>query len=291
MRFNSRRTWIALAVVVVAAVAFLAFRGRDRAVEYTTTPVGRGDIVDVVGATGTLQAVTTVQVGSQVSGIVDSLDADFNSRVRKNQVIARLETSTFDARLSQAQANLVAARANVEKARATVSDTKQKYERAKELSAEQLLPGLRPRHRAVQLRGRGGRHPRRGGGGGPGRRLRPAGPGRPHAHHHPRAHRRRGGRAQRGRGADGGRLPAGARRSSSSPTTSAACRSTPPSTRPTSGACGRARRSRSTSTPTPTRPSPAAWSRCASSRSPSRTSSPTTRSSPSTIPASGSCPA
>jgi HlyD family secretion protein len=71
---------------------------------------------------------------------VDSLDADFNSRVRKNQVIARLETSTFDARLSQAQANLVAARANVEKARATVSDTKQKYDRAQELSKEGLVP-------------------------------------------------------------------------------------------------------------------------------------------------------
>lgn len=140
MRFNSRRTWIALGIVVVAAVAFLAFRGRDRAVQYTTTPIQRGDIVDVVGATGTLQAVTTVQVGSQVSGIVDSLDADFNSRVRKNQVIARLETSTFDARLSQAQANLVAARANVEKARATVSDTKQKYDRAQELSKEGLVP-------------------------------------------------------------------------------------------------------------------------------------------------------
>ena len=140
MRFNSSRTWIALAVVVLAAVAFLAFRGREKPVQYATVPVERGDIVDVVGATGTLQAVTTVQVGSQVSGIVDSLSADFNSRVRKNQVIAQLETSTFDARLSQAQANLVAARANVEKARSTVSDMKQKFDRAKELSAEKLLP-------------------------------------------------------------------------------------------------------------------------------------------------------
>ena len=140
MRLNSRRTWIALAVVVAAAGAFLAFRGREKEVEYQTTVVDRGDIVDVVGATGTLQAVTTVQVGSQVSGIVDSLGADFNSRVKKDQVIARLETSTFDARLGQARANLVAARANVEKAKATVADTKQKYERAKELSAEQLLP-------------------------------------------------------------------------------------------------------------------------------------------------------
>src|SRR3989454_120683 len=116
MRLNSRRTWIALAVVVAAGAALLAFRGRDKEVQYQTTTVDRGDIVDVVGATGTLQAVTTVQVGSQVSGTVDSLGADFNSRVKKDQVVARLETSTFDARLSQARANLVAARANVEKA-------------------------------------------------------------------------------------------------------------------------------------------------------------------------------
>jgi HlyD family secretion protein len=140
MRLNSRRTWIALAVVVAAAAALLAFRGRDKEIQYQTTTVDRGDIVDVVGATGTLQAVTTVQVGSQVSGTVDSLGADFNSRVKKDQVVARLETSTFDARLSQARANLVAARANVEKAKSTVADTKQKYERAKELSAQQLLP-------------------------------------------------------------------------------------------------------------------------------------------------------
>src|SRR5207247_11248981 len=67
MRLNSRRTWIALAAVVAAAAALLAFRGRDKEIQYQTTTVDRGDIVDVVGATGTLQAVTTVHVGSQVS--------------------------------------------------------------------------------------------------------------------------------------------------------------------------------------------------------------------------------
>src|SRR6266508_1772588 len=132
MRLNSRRTWIALAVVVAAAAALLAFRGRDKEVQYQTTSVDRGDIVDVVGATGTLQAVTTVQVGSQVSGTIASLDADFNSRVRKDQVVARLDPSTLDARLSQARANLVASKASVEKARATVADNKQKYDRARE---------------------------------------------------------------------------------------------------------------------------------------------------------------
>ena len=79
MRLSSRPTLIGLAVLVAAAGALLAFRGRDHEVQYVTATVDRGDIVDVVGATGTLQAVTTVQVGSQVSGTIASLDADFNS--------------------------------------------------------------------------------------------------------------------------------------------------------------------------------------------------------------------
>src|ERR1700730_16558240 len=137
MRISKKPTLIALGVVILAAGAVLAFRGQNKDVQYTTATVDRGDIVDVVGATGTLQAVTTVQVGSQASGTIASLDADFNSRVKKDQVVARLETSTFDARLSQSRANLVAARANVEKAKATVADTKQKDERAQELSAHQ----------------------------------------------------------------------------------------------------------------------------------------------------------
>ncbi len=141
MRVPSRAVLIAVAaVVVLAAGALVAFRGRSPDVQYSTFTVDRGDIVDVVGATGTLQAVTTVQVGSQVSGTIASLDADFNSHVRKDEVVARLDPSIFDARLSQARANLVAAHANVERARATVADTKQKYERAKELAAQSLLP-------------------------------------------------------------------------------------------------------------------------------------------------------
>jgi len=81
-----------------------------------------------------------VQIGSQVSGTIQSLNADFNSTVKKGQVIARLDPSILDARLGQAQANLLAAKANVERARSSVEDMRQKYERAKELAAEKLLP-------------------------------------------------------------------------------------------------------------------------------------------------------
>lgn len=140
MKLQVRPVWIVGAAALVLAGAIVAARGRGHEARYTLVPIDRGDIVDVVGATGALQAVTTVQVGSQVSGTIDSLLADFNSVVHKNEVIARLDTSLFEARLAQARANLSSAGANVEKARADVTDARQKYERAQELASQNLLP-------------------------------------------------------------------------------------------------------------------------------------------------------
>src|SRR5437868_4849790 len=123
MMAASRKRLLVFAVVIllaaVVAVVYVTTRGSS-ASEWQTAAVDRGDIEQVVGATGTLQAVTTVQVGSQVSGTVLSLGADFNSHVTKGQVVARLDPETFQARLAQAQANLQAAVANVEKAKAAV---------------------------------------------------------------------------------------------------------------------------------------------------------------------------
>src|SRR2546422_5654688 len=114
--------------------------------QVNTAPITRGDIIDTVGATGTLQAVTTVQVGSQVSGNIQWLGADFNSIVKKGQVIARLDPSLFDAQLQQIRANLTQARANLTKAQSDLERTKvqladaqQKHSRAKELAARSLL--------------------------------------------------------------------------------------------------------------------------------------------------------
>jgi HlyD family secretion protein len=138
----SRRRSLVIGLTALAGVLvlFLALRRREHDVQYVTAAVDRGDIVEVVGATGTLQAVTTVQVGSQVSGTIQSLHADFNSVVKKGRVIARLDPSLFQARVAQMQANLASAKANVEKARADVADTKQKYERAQALASQNLLP-------------------------------------------------------------------------------------------------------------------------------------------------------
>ena len=130
----------AAGLLAAAAGLFALWHGRETEVRYATAAVDRGDVTEVVGATGTVQAVTTVQVGSQVSGTIQNLYADFNSNVRKGQVLARLDPSLFQARVEQARANLISAQANLERSKATVEDTRQKYSRAKELAAQQLLP-------------------------------------------------------------------------------------------------------------------------------------------------------
>lgn len=139
-----------IAVVLLAVVgggvgAWYSQRGKTE-IQVSTAPLTRGDIVDSVGATGTLQAVTTVQVGSQVSGNIQWLGADFNSIVKKGQVIARLDPSLFDAQLQQVQANLAQSRANLTKARSDLdrakvqlTDAQQKNSRAVELASKQLL--------------------------------------------------------------------------------------------------------------------------------------------------------
>src|SRR5438132_6803758 len=135
-----------IAAIGAAAGAYYIRRGGDE-VTVNTSRISRGEIVDTVASTGALQAVTTVQVGSQVSGNISQLGADFNSIVKKGQVIARLDPSLFDAQLLQARANLTQSQANLIKAQSDLArnkvqlqDAQQKYARAKELSAKSLLP-------------------------------------------------------------------------------------------------------------------------------------------------------
>lgn len=136
---------VVLAAIGGGAGAWYYQRGGTE-MQVNTTPLTRGDIVDTVGATGTLQAVTTVQVGSQVSGNIQWLGADFNSIVKRGQVIARLDPSLFDAQLQQTRANLLQARANLTKAiseldrtKVQLVDAQQKFKRASELSERNLL--------------------------------------------------------------------------------------------------------------------------------------------------------
>jgi len=106
----------------------------------TTMPVGRGDVVEVVQATGTLEAVTTVDVGTQVSGVVQDLYADFNSIVRKGQVIARLDPSILQVQIQSQEANVIRAQAELERLKVTLADAQQKYERAQAMFKKELVP-------------------------------------------------------------------------------------------------------------------------------------------------------
>jgi HlyD family secretion protein len=114
---------VIIAAVGAGAGAYYMRRGGGE-IQVNTSPLTRGEIIDTVGSTGTLQAVTTVQVGSQVSGNISWLGADFNSIVKKGQVIARLDPSLFQAQVDQANANLVKAQADVIKAQADVDRSK-----------------------------------------------------------------------------------------------------------------------------------------------------------------------
>ena len=106
----------------------------------TTQQLSRGDIVDTVGATGTLEAVETVDVGTQVSGVVRELFADFNSIVRKGQVIAKLDPSLIQTQIEQQSANVVRAEADVERLKVALMDAEQKLDRARQMSERSLIP-------------------------------------------------------------------------------------------------------------------------------------------------------
>src|SRR5215467_14743310 len=134
---KAKSKWIvgAAALAAVALAAFLALN-RSAETQHFTAKAERGDIHDVVEATGTINAVITVQVGSQVSGTIAKLNVDFNSRVHKGDIVALIDPALFKGALLQAtadlenaKANLVAARANLDKAKAGLVQTKADYDR------------------------------------------------------------------------------------------------------------------------------------------------------------------
>ena len=134
---KSRTKWLLLAGAL-AAVALFVVLGLNHTpqAQHFTAKVDRGDIHDVVEATGTINAVITVQVGSQVSGTISKLFVDFNSRVHKGDLVALIDPALFKGAVQQAsadvenaKANLVAAQANLEKAKAAFVQAKADNER------------------------------------------------------------------------------------------------------------------------------------------------------------------
>ena len=131
---SSRKVWIYVAgAVVVAALAVLAVRARQAGAErYRTMPVERGAIEMTVSATGTINPVVQVEVGSQVSGTIARLGADYNDHVKKGQVLAQLEPSLFRTAVAQAEANLA-------RAQAGLADADRTLRRSKELRTRNVI--------------------------------------------------------------------------------------------------------------------------------------------------------
>jgi HlyD family secretion protein len=142
-----RGRWFILVCVVVVAGLLVAWAmNRSTPAQHFTAKVERGAINDVVEATGTINAVIMVQVGSQVSGSIAKLNVDFNSRVHKGDIVALIDPALFKGALLQAvadlenaKANLVGAKANLEKAKAALVQTKADYDRAVALTKNGVL--------------------------------------------------------------------------------------------------------------------------------------------------------
>ena len=130
---------LVLVAVGVGAVVYTMRRNQPEP-NVTTQQLTRGDIVDTVGATGTLEAVETVDVGTQVSGVVQQLFADFNTIVRKGQIIAKLDPSLIQTQIEQQTANVIRAEADLERLKVALADAQQKLARAKAMSDRSLIP-------------------------------------------------------------------------------------------------------------------------------------------------------
>lgn len=136
--FTRKRIVIAVVVLAAVAAAAIAFKPKDNVVtppKYRYTAVDRGAINQTVTATGTINPVALINVGSQVSGTVEELHADFNDRVRKGQVLLKLEPTIFNAQVAQAEANIASARASLRLGQAT-------YERNQQLVAQNFISTL-----------------------------------------------------------------------------------------------------------------------------------------------------
>ncbi|MDQ3038192.1 MAG: biotin/lipoyl-binding protein, partial [Pseudomonadota bacterium] len=137
-----RKMIVTLAVIAVVASGwyFWSKRGADaNDGGYRTETVQRGDIRVAISATGTLSAISTITVGSQISGLVTDVLVDFNSSVRKNQILARIDPSTYQAQIEQGSAQIASAQAQLSQAQAALRNATLDYQRKSGLADQRLI--------------------------------------------------------------------------------------------------------------------------------------------------------
>ena len=139
-RATPRKIATALLVVSLLGAAWY-FWGKQKSADaeggYRTEAVQRGDIRVAISATGTLSAISTVTVGSQISGLVTDVLVDFNSPVRKDQVLATIDPSTYQAQIEQGSAQIASARAQLAQAQASLRNAQLDYQRKSDLGRQQ----------------------------------------------------------------------------------------------------------------------------------------------------------
>jgi len=134
-----RLTGGVLLALLLAAGAAWWVAGRGAAMHYTTTPVARGTVARTVTATGTINPVLTIIVGTAVSGVIQSLQCDYNTRVTKGQICAKIDPRSFQAIVDQDKANLAVAKAQLEKDKANLEYTKANSERTAVLARQDSI--------------------------------------------------------------------------------------------------------------------------------------------------------
>ena len=134
---------IALILLIVAGIgtgySWRKWGHTEKADTYRTVKIERGDVVQIVRATGTVQPIKLVQVGTQVNGIVKKLYVDFNSRVKVGDLVAQIDPAVYQANFSQAQGNLAHSQASVDEARANLLNASNDLTRASALARNDLL--------------------------------------------------------------------------------------------------------------------------------------------------------
>jgi HlyD family secretion protein len=135
-----RLLWIAgLCLLIAAGFAYVRVDVSAAPTQLTFDAVSRGDVVATVEATGTLQPLDTVQVGTQVSGTIATIGTDFNQIVKRGQVLATLDPAIYQSQIDQAKANVIRLQSEVERAQVQYEDALLRLKRAEQLAAEQLL--------------------------------------------------------------------------------------------------------------------------------------------------------
>lgn len=130
---------IIILLLLVVGLSIGYFKGRSPQITYKTLPLEKGSVVATISATGTVNPVVTVEVGSQVSGTIQKLYVDYNSTVKQDQIIAELDPALFQAQVEQARGNFLNAQASLQKAQVTLADARRTLERNKQLISEGIV--------------------------------------------------------------------------------------------------------------------------------------------------------